>query len=143
MQDHSNSKYILLELHHFTMTLKVKFVSLTNMFLHNTVVAVFYTFDFESGSESDRVRVMQYAELSRDKLSCHSLYDFKSSSRAPRILSASHLEWCILITSLAIWGEVNYLDSSHIDHFRLFDSGACSIGMSWIDWTMFPNQSEY
>ena len=33
------------------MTLKVKCVSLTNMFLHNTVVAVFYTFDSESGSE--------------------------------------------------------------------------------------------
>ena len=49
MQDHSNSKYILLELHHFTMTLKVKCVSLTNMFLHNTVVAVFYTFDSEPG----------------------------------------------------------------------------------------------
>ena len=58
MQDRSNSKYILLELHHFTMTLNVKCVSITNnMFLHDTVVAVFYTFDSESGLRSMPVSV--------------------------------------------------------------------------------------
>ena len=61
MQDQSTSTYILLELHHFTITLKVKCASLTNMFLHNTLVAVFYT--FYSGSESGLCSMLTLATL--------------------------------------------------------------------------------